>query len=158
MYNPSKAGESKMKDQTNYDKIDSDEELARQVASDPDLQGIPEGWVRHAKLEFGFPSPLVASKIVGGTDYDRVDEDMELARQESVDPDLADIPRNWFENATIMRGIPAPPSAANKRSVTMRLDPAVVDYFKGEGRGWQTRMNAVLMAYVDGQGARRKAS
>ena len=147
-----------MKDRTDYNRVDSDEELARQVASDPDLQGIPEDWVRHAKLEFGFPSPPVASKIADQTDYDRVDDEEELARQESVDPDLADIPRDWFAKAIVMRGIPAPPSPANKRSVTMRLDPAVVDFFKGEGRGWQTRMNAVLKAFVEGQAARKRAS
>ena len=43
------------------------------------------------------------NKLVDGTNYVRVDDDEELTRQESVDPDLADIPRNWFENATIMR-------------------------------------------------------
>jgi uncharacterized protein (DUF4415 family) len=31
-----------------------------------------------------------------------------------------------------------------KRSVTMRLDVDVVDYFKSTGPGWQTRMNEVL--------------
>ena len=93
-----------------------------------------------------------------GTNYDRVDDDAELARQEAADPDLAWIPQDWHLHPTLMRGIPAPPSAANKRSVTMRLDPAVVDFFKGEGRGWQTRMNAVLMAYVDGRAGRKKAS
>ena len=96
--------------------------------------------------------------MAGRTDHERIDSDEELARQEAADPDLAWIPKDWMDHARFETGIPVPPSAANKRSVTMRLDPAVVDFFKGEGRGWQTRINAVLMAYVDGQGARRKAS
>jgi uncharacterized protein (DUF4415 family) len=28
--------------------------------------------------------------------------------------------------------------------VTLRLDPDVIDYFKAEGAGWQTRINAAL--------------
>ena len=96
--------------------------------------------------------------MAGRTDCERIDSDEELARQEAMDPDLAWIPKDWMKYARLETGIPIPPSAANKRSVTMRLDPAVVDFFKAEGRGWQTRMNAVLKAFVDGQVRQRKAS
>ena len=47
-------------------------------------------------------------------------------------------------------GIPMPrpvgrPRAAEvKRSVTIRMDQDVIDYFKADGPGWQTRMNDVL--------------
>ncbi|HEY9011989.1 MAG TPA: BrnA antitoxin family protein [Devosia sp.] len=46
-------------------------------------------------------------------------------------------------------GIPVPkmgrPKAeAVKRSVTIRMDQDVVDYFKSAGPGWQTRMHEVL--------------
>lgn len=34
-----------------------------------------------------------------------------------------------------------------KRPVTLRLDADVVDWFKGLGRGYQTRINAVLRSY-----------
>jgi uncharacterized protein (DUF4415 family) len=47
-----------------------------------------------------------------------------------------------------------------KRSVTIRLDDRVVEYFKATGPGYQTRINAVLRAYVDAaaeQRPRRKA-
>ena len=52
----------------------------------------------------------------------------------------------WFAE----RGIPIPkpigrPKAdAIKRSVTIRMDEDVVDYFKAAGPGWQTRMHEVL--------------
>jgi uncharacterized protein (DUF4415 family) len=36
-----------------------------------------------------------------------------------------------------------------KRLQTMRLDPDVLDYFKGEGPGWQARINAVLRAAME---------
>jgi uncharacterized protein (DUF4415 family) len=34
-----------------------------------------------------------------------------------------------------------------KRPVTLRLDADVLDWFKSLGRGYQTRMNAVLRSY-----------
>ena len=44
--------------------------------------------------------------------------------------------------------IPAP-----KRHLNLRIDGDIVDWFKAQGSGYQTRMNAVLRAYV---GAQRK--
>ena len=38
-----------------------------------------------------------------------------------------------------------------KRAVSVRLDADVLAYFKAQGRGYQTRMNAVLRAYMDAQ-------
>ncbi len=91
----------------------------------------------------------------GDTDFKRIDDEAELERQERADPDLRDIPRDWMAHARLETGIPAPLPAENKRPVTMRLDPEVLDYFKGQGRGWKTRINAVLKAFVDGQGPHR---
>ena len=45
------------------------------------------------------------------------------------------------------RGLPMPgrpKSEAPKVAVSLRLDQAVVDGFKADGPGWQTRMNTVL--------------
>lgn len=36
------------------------------------------------------------------------------------------------------------PSGKAKKLVTLRLDPDVIDAFKSDGDGWQTRLNAVL--------------
>ena len=36
----------------------------------------------------------------------------------------------------------------NKKSVHLRVDPEVLDFFKSEGKGHLTRMNAVLRSYV----------
>jgi uncharacterized protein (DUF4415 family) len=35
-------------------------------------------------------------------------------------------------------------SATAKRQVTLRLDPDVIEKFKADGPGWQTRINAAL--------------
>lgn len=35
-----------------------------------------------------------------------------------------------------------------KQSISLRVDPDVLSYFKSLGKGYQTRMNAVLRAYM----------
>lgn len=35
-----------------------------------------------------------------------------------------------------------------KKQVTLRIDPEVLDYFKNQGAGWQSRMNEVLADYI----------
>lgn len=37
-----------------------------------------------------------------------------------------------------------PPKEAPKSIVSIRLDPEVLDHFKADGPGWQTRINAAL--------------
>ena len=48
-------------------------------------------------------------------------------------------------------GLPFPLPRENKQQVTVRLDPEVLAYFKAQGRGWQTRINAVLKSFVEHQ-------
>jgi uncharacterized protein (DUF4415 family) len=36
-----------------------------------------------------------------------------------------------------------------KVSTTIRLSPDVIDYFKNEGKGWQSRIDKALKEYVD---------
>ena len=36
-----------------------------------------------------------------------------------------------------------------KKPISLRLDPDVLDFFKGEGPGYQTRINAVLRRYME---------
>ena len=46
----------------------------------------------------------------------------------------------------VRRGLkPVPPKAA----ISLRLDADVLDWFKAQGPGYQTRINAVLRAYKD---------
>ncbi len=44
-----------------------------------------------------------------------------------------------------------------KSSVHLRVDRKVLDFFKSQGKGHLTRMNAVLRAYVDAQTSSKKA-
>jgi uncharacterized protein (DUF4415 family) len=79
------------------------------------------------------------------TDWARVDAltDADIERAIDEDPDAAPIlDEEWFRQAEVRM-----PEA--KRPVSLRVDRDVLDFFKAEGRGYQTRMNAVLRAYVD---------
>lgn len=42
-----------------------------------------------------------------------------------------------------------------KQAISLRIDQDVLDWFRDGGPGYQTRMNAVLRAYVEAQGGRR---
>ena len=37
------------------------------------------------------------------------------------------------------------------RRESLRLDPEIIDFFRGQGPGFQTRMNQVLRSYVEAQ-------
>jgi uncharacterized protein (DUF4415 family) len=49
----------------------------------------------------------------------------------------------------VRQGLPAAP---RKAAVSLRLDADVLDWFKGRGAGYQTRINAVLRAYMEAAG------
>ena len=44
------------------------------------------------------------------------------------------------------------PVAARKAAISLRLDADVLDWFKSQGAGYQTRINAVLRAYMEAAG------
>lgn len=80
------------------------------------------------------------------TDWARVDattqEELEAAI--ASDPDEADI--EWDPDS-VMAGFPASPKS--KMPISIRLDPDVLDFFRREGRGYQTKINAVLRQYME---------
>jgi uncharacterized protein (DUF4415 family) len=86
----------------------------------------------------------------GRTDWARVraKTEEELERDIASDPDFKDVPREWYKNAEAIMPIP-------KKLLSLRLDSDIVDWFKQQGPGYQTRINAVLRAFVQ---QKRKAS
>lgn len=61
--------------------------------------------------------------------------------------DTSDVPplnETFFADAELRM-----PSA--KPSITIRLDPDVLEWFKSQGKGYQTRINAILRRYVEAQ-------
>ena len=84
----------------------------------------------------------------GRTDWKRVDAltDAEIERAVRDDPDAAPIvDKEWFKTAKVVLPQPEPKKAV----LTIRLDRKVIDWFKAQGGRYQTRMNAVLRAYVE---------
>ncbi len=86
------------------------------------------------------------AKIARGedrSDWARVDAmtEEELEAAIASDPDWKDVPRDWYKDA-----IPVMPGP--KTALSLRLDPDVVEFFRAQGKGYQTRMNAVLRAYM----------
>ena len=61
------------------------------------------------------------------------------------DIDYSDIPElddDFFKNAEVVM----PPG---KKPVTIRLDEDVLNWMKAQGKGYQSRINAVLRAYYE---------
>jgi uncharacterized protein (DUF4415 family) len=78
----------------------------------------------------------------GQTDVTRLDAMTEEELEASIDrADAGEI--DW---STIQVGIPRP-----KKQLTVRLDIDVIEWFKAQGDGYQTRMNAVLRSFVEAQ-------
>lgn len=44
----------------------------------------------------------------------------------------------------LRRGRGRPPKEGRKVNTTLRIDPDVLDAYRQEGKGWQTRINEVL--------------
>lgn len=73
------------------------------------------------------------------TDWERVDA------MSDADIDTSDIPpldEGFWENAEVRM-------PQTKVLITIQLDPDVLAWFRSQGRGYQTRINAVLRTYME---------
>jgi uncharacterized protein (DUF4415 family) len=61
----------------------------------------------------------------------------------------ATTPQDWA-SALAHRGLPLP---ARKQQIALRVDTDVLAWYRQQGAGWQTRMNAVLRAFRDAASA-----
>jgi uncharacterized protein (DUF4415 family) len=84
-----------------------------------------------------------ASKNTSLTDWERVDA---LTDEEIDTSDIPPLDDEFFANAELR--MPEP-----KQAITIRVDKDVLDWFKSQGKGYQTRMNAVLRMYMERQSA-----
>jgi uncharacterized protein (DUF4415 family) len=78
------------------------------------------------------------------TDWKRVDAMKDEDIDYSDNPEWTD---EMFRNAVVWPG--------TKQQITLRLDRDVLDFFKKQGRGYQSTINAVLRKYME---ARKRAS
>ena len=78
-------------------------------------------------------------RMKGRTDWERLRREEELGIE--PEPDEDDFEVDWASARIVT---PEP-----KQMVSIRLDPDVLEFFRGQGKGYQTRINAVLRAYMD---------
>jgi uncharacterized protein (DUF4415 family) len=82
------------------------------------------------------------------TDWDRVramsDDEVEAAA--AGDPDAPPLDEAFWQEARVV--LPRP---TRKKHTGLRIDEDVLAWFRAHGPGYQTRMNAVLRAYVEAQ-------
>lgn len=67
------------------------------------------------------------------------DSDIDLSDSPEITPEL-------FAKAVVRRGLKP---VSRKSQLTLRLDSDVLTWFKSQGRGYQTRINTLLRAYMD---------
>lgn len=80
------------------------------------------------------------------TDWARVDAmtDEEIERAMRDDPDWKDhMDIDWSKAKMVIPD--------RKKPISIRLDPDIIDFFQATGKGYQTRINAVLRHFVDEQ-------
>lgn len=70
--------------------------------------------------------------------------DEEVVARALQDPYALPLPKAFWKDAKVVW-----PEA--KRLTSLRIDPDVLAWFKARGKGYQTRMNAVLRAYMKAQ-------
>jgi uncharacterized protein (DUF4415 family) len=89
--------------------------------------------VRYAEQEL--------AELPSQTDWARVDATPQDEVERQADEDEGPLPEGCEK--TVILGVPEP-----KKDVHIRLDPTVLRWFKAQGPGYQTRINAVLRSFV----------
>jgi uncharacterized protein (DUF4415 family) len=87
-----------------------------------------------------------ARKMKSLTDWARLD----AMTEEEIERNAADDPDNppWTDEDWANARVVWP---QGKAPVTLRIDKDILHWFKRQGRGYQTRINAVLRAFVEAQ-------
>ena len=91
-----------------------------------------------------FSADKIRRKIARGeskTDWKRVDAIPQAQVERLADRDEGRLAAGW--ESTVIVGLPPA-----KQDIHIRLDGDILDWFKARGRGYQTRINAVLRAFV----------
>jgi uncharacterized protein (DUF4415 family) len=86
--------------------------------------------------------PTSKKSQIGETDLKRLD----AMKDEDIDfSDNPDLTPEMFARGIVRRNLnPMPP----KKQLTLRVDRDVVDWYKKQGPGYQTKINSLLRAYM----------
>jgi uncharacterized protein (DUF4415 family) len=77
----------------------------------------------------------------GRADLPRLRREAERTIRRTSPPELADLPEDFFAEAKIVQPV-------RKQPISLRVDEDVLRWFKAQGPRYQSRMNAVLRAYM----------
>ncbi len=77
------------------------------------------------------------------TDWARVDA---MKDKEINFSDTPEVSPEMFARAIVRRGLKPVP---RKAQLTLRMDSDVLEWFRKQGQGYQTKINALLRAYMD---------
>jgi uncharacterized protein (DUF4415 family) len=84
------------------------------------------------------------------TDWKRLDS---MTDDEIDTSDIPAVTPEMFAKAVVKRGLK---TKASKSQLTLRVDSDVVKWFRSHGRGYQTRINALLRAYMEASKSARQ--
>lgn len=72
-------------------------------------------------------------------------EELQNIPEDAIDTsDIPELDANFWSKAKLVKPI-------TKKSISIRVDSDVLDWFKSQGKGYQSLMNAVLRSYVEHQ-------
>jgi uncharacterized protein (DUF4415 family) len=76
----------------------------------------------------------------GQTNWERLRQDEEADIEPELDNEEVGIAWDWSRAVMV--------DNYQKKPISLRLDPDVLEFFKADGPGYQTRMNAVLRSFM----------
>ncbi|MCP2729833.1 BrnA antitoxin family protein [Limnofasciculus baicalensis] len=70
-------------------------------------------------------------------------EELENIPESAIDTsDIPELDVNFWEKAKLVKPL-------TKQAISLRVDSDILDWFKSQGKGYQSLMNAVLRSYVE---------
>ncbi len=79
-----------------------------------------------------------------------VEEDRTILKSAKADPDAQPLTPAQLKAMVPIRALRGRPKSENKKLLlSVRYSPEVVEYFRSTGEGWQSRMDGVLLKYVE---------
>ena len=91
--------------------------------------------VRYGSVDELPPAPTLSKAV-------KAMSDAEVERRALADPDAGSIPEGFWDAAQVKE-------PEGTEQITLRLPRKVLGHFKSTGKGYQSRISAVLTSYVD---------
>jgi uncharacterized protein (DUF4415 family) len=91
--------------------------------------------VRYGSVDELPPAPPLSKTV-------KAMSDAEVERRAVADPDAGAIPEGFWDSAQVKE-------PEGTEQITLRLPRRVLGHFKSTGKGYQSRISAVLASYVD---------